>query len=315
MKSNGVSATCTVAPIYESGVGFVGIGTMNPLYKLHVEADADNLPVVFGKNNNASSGTTAFGVRGECGAIGLGSAGVSGVSTNSGQNEIGTLGDYSLWGAAIFGMGWAGSYSDMPSAKDFGLFGTVNFSTGTGMYAKNGSSGANAIYGLGNFVIASGTKSASVPTTKGNQLLYCMESPEVWFEDFGNSKLINGAITINLDSLFIETIFTDETHPYKVFVQMEGDCKGLFVTNKTSMSFEVREIQSGTSDVEFSYRIIAKRKYYQDHRFGCDWMQPFGDNTSLGVYIKPYIVSPKDTQKWVESEKAKKEATVKKSNF
>jgi len=60
---------------------------------------------------------------------------------------------------------------------------------------------------------------------------------------------------------------------------------------------------------------MAKRKYYQDHRFGCDWMQPFEDNTSKGVYIKPYRVDPKETEKWVEEEKNKKEAEYSKSKL
>jgi hypothetical protein len=136
-----------------------------------------------------------------------------------------------------------------------------------------------------------------------------MESPEIWFEDFGSGKLQNGTATVFLDQLFLETVHIDEEHPYRVFLQMEGDCKGLFVSNKTETGFEVREIQGGQSDITFSYRIIAKRKHYQDHRFGCDWMQPFEDNTDKGQYIKPYTISPDETKKWVE------EATKKKEQF
>ena len=46
---------------------------------------------------------------------------------------------------------------------------------------------------IGDF-IATGTKSAVVATASyGKRQLYAMESPENWFEDFGNAELIQGA--------------------------------------------------------------------------------------------------------------------------
>jgi hypothetical protein len=52
---------------------------------------------------------------------------------------------------------------------------------------------------------------------------------------------------------------------YRVFLTPEGDCKGLYVRSKSAASFEVRELQSGTSSVAFSYRIVAKRKDIKRH--------------------------------------------------
>jgi hypothetical protein len=273
--------------LFNNGMN-VGVGTTTPASKF---------------TSITASGSA---VRGESAFTGNGEAGVTGVSTQWGNQEIGVLGDYGLWGTGVFGMGWAGSYTDMGSTLDFGVFGTVSYSTGTGVYARNSSSGANALYGWGNSVVT-GSKSASVPTSQGNQLLYSMESPEIWFEDFGSGKLENGKATVLLDQLFLETVHIDDEHPYRVFLQMEGDCKGLFVSNKTETGFEVREIQGGQSDIAFSYRIIAKRKHYQDHRFGCDWMQPFEDNSDKGQYIRPYTISPEETKKWVEEATRKKE--------
>lgn len=45
----------------------------------------------------------------------------------------------------------------------------------------------------------------------------------------------------------------------KVFIQLEGDCKGVYVTNKSKNGFEVVELQGGTSNVEFSWTVIANR--------------------------------------------------------
>jgi len=54
---------------------------------------------------------------------------------------------------------------------------------------------------------------------------------------------------------------------YKVFPVPNGDCKGLYVTNKTATSFEVRELGGGTSSVRFDYRIMALRRKYENVRF------------------------------------------------
>ena len=55
------------------------------------------------------------------------------------------------------------------------------------------SSGNWAVFGFGN-IGATGTKSAVVPAGDGNGhlTLYCVESPECWFEDFGSARLSAG---------------------------------------------------------------------------------------------------------------------------
>src|SRR5262249_28375633 len=58
---------------------------------------------------------------------------------------------------------------------------------------------------LGNVLVTrnltvNGTKSAAVPFPDGTQrALYCMESPELWFEDFGAAKLNAGRAAVKLD--------------------------------------------------------------------------------------------------------------------
>jgi hypothetical protein len=53
---------------------------------------------------------------------------------------------------------------------------------------------------------------------------------------------------------------------YHVFLTPNGDCKGLYVTKKTANSFEVRELGGGKSSIAFDYRIMARRKGYEDVR-------------------------------------------------
>jgi hypothetical protein len=112
---------------------------------------------------------------------------------------------------------------------------------------------------------AAGSKSAVVPLRSGEMVeLFSMESPEVWFEDFGSGRLAGGATTISLDPRFTQTV--NLPLGYHVFLTPKGDCKGLFVTGETDDGFEVRELGGGKSSVEFDYRIVAHRNAYEAKR-------------------------------------------------
>ena len=93
---------------------------------------------------------------------------------------------------------------------------------------------------------------------------YSMQSPENWFEDFGSGALSNGAATVKLDPTFTQTVNTETE--YHVFLTPNGDSKGLYVSQKTATSFEVREQGGGASSVAFDYRIVAKRVGYEKIR-------------------------------------------------
>jgi hypothetical protein len=92
-----------------------------------------------------------------------------------------------------------------------------------------------------------------------------IESPVNWFEDFGSGQLISGVAVVRLDQTFMQTVYTEMD--YKVFPVPNGDCKGLYVTNKKATSFEVRELGGGTSTVAFDYRMTALRRKYEKVRF------------------------------------------------
>lgn len=90
-------------------------------------------------------------------------------------------------------------------------------------------------------------------------MLNCIEAPEHLFQDYGTGKLTNGKAHITIDPILTKNIVIDEKHPLKVFVQLEGDCNGVFVTNKSVTGFDVVELGQGTSNVEFSYTLVATR--------------------------------------------------------
>ena len=92
-----------------------------------------------------------------------------------------------------------------------------------------------------------------------------IESPQNWFEDFGEAELVNGAAVVQLDPTYTQTVNADTR--YQVFLTPYGDCKGLYVTNRTATSFEVRELGGGAASLSFGYRIAVLRKNYENVRF------------------------------------------------
>ena len=205
---------------------------------------------------------------------GVGVSGFNGIGT--GNTRMGILGEYNgtAFGAGVIGVGFGGA---LPAGNiDFGVVGWV----------ANAYAGTFSGYFNGNHVIANGTKAATVGTSKGNQMLYVTELPEVWFEDVGSGMLVNGEAHIELDPLFLETVFIDEAHPMHVFVQPQGECNGMFV-ELTTTGFTVKELMHGTSGASFSYRIMAKRLHFQDHRFGSDPLWGAGDTRKYNSYATP----------------------------
>jgi hypothetical protein len=142
-----------------------------------------------------------------------------------------------------------------------GVIGTSNMTAGVLGFSNNvGVYGVGANYAAifrGNFLVVGGTKAAAVPFPDGTQrVLYCMESPDLWFEDFGAAKLKRGRVVVRLDADFAKVIKRD----YRVFFTPEGDCRGLYLRRKSAARFEVRELMGGKSSIAFSYRIVGRRK-------------------------------------------------------
>jgi hypothetical protein len=130
----------------------------------------------------------------------------------------------------------------------------------------------------------SGTISDVVKLEDGSRkvALHSIESPENWFEDFGSGQLSNGAAVVSLEPTFAQTVNTSVD--YHVFLTPKGDSRGLYVTNETATSFEVREQGGGTSSIAFDYRIVAKRKGFENVRLE--------DKTK---FSEPHIERPSNT--------------------
>lgn len=248
---------------------------------------------VLGNYNGTNTGNTRAGVYGVCStpAAAVGGGGVVGYNAiASGSMRMGVLGYYngSAFGIGVNGIAFGG-----------GIMTGNNDAAVVGWRANNANYSG---YFNGNHVIASGTKSASVPTQWGNQLLYCQESPEVWFEDIGGGQLVNGECHIELDSIFLQATVIDEEHPMRVFIQMEGEAEDVYVIKGTT-GFTVKEKNGGHSNVSFSYRISAKRVHFQDHRYGNDPVWGPGDTRPYAQYASPPPVDYNANVKFQEEQR------------
>jgi hypothetical protein len=198
------------------------------------------------------------------GNIGVGRTPDARISVETSSGSAATLRNNStsvaLW-VSNNSTGTAISCGNQTSGADYVLkvIGYNNATTSNGMWVK----GRTQIHG--DFSASDGTKSAVVPSSQGPIRLYSQESPEVWFEDFGEGRLINGQCQIALDPLFLETVTIDEQHPMKVFIQPNDNCNGVFVQRGIN-SFTVIELQNGQSAAAFTYRLVAKRKGYENSR-------------------------------------------------
>ncbi|MFN8247912.1 MAG: hypothetical protein U0T68_03065 [Ferruginibacter sp.] len=132
--------------------------------------------------------------------------------------------------------------------------------------------------GVNRKIIGPGTVNTVVNDLNNKKVaLSAPEAPENLFQDFGQSKLVNGRVHVDIDPIFAKNILVNEKHPLRVFVQLEGDCKGVYVTNKTQFGFDVVELDGGQSNTPFSYSLTANRAdevnpdgsiaHYADERF------------------------------------------------
>jgi hypothetical protein len=257
------------------GIGVDGHGNLQGVKGVAVPTTG----VVMGVYGQSSS-PSGFGVKG----AGL-NVGVYG--TSSGTSATGSgRGNAGVWGDTGGGAG-DGFYGVLGTADSNSAGGFVNNSEKyPTLYAVDNAANEGILSGPDPPVIesyapnfdaicafyaigaqdCSATISSSPLVDKGTRRvsLYSVQSPNVWYEDAGSGQLSHGSTTVTLDSTFAQTVNTGIE--YHVFLTPNGDCKGLYVTNKTATTFEVRELGGGNSNIAFDYRIMAKRAGYENKR-------------------------------------------------
>jgi hypothetical protein len=213
----------TAVSLYSQGSGLAGNGKYAGTYSLATDATTGYGVIALG------NGITAFNNVGSGGGIGT-------------QGEIYGITSYaSTPTAAVANNKWGGYFDYLPSGNGYAFVG--------------GRAG-----GTDYAILSSGVKSTMVKDEQNrNRVMFCTEAPEVLFQDYGSSKLVNGRAHVTIDPVLAKNISVTIDKPLKVFIQLEGDCNGVYVTNKTASGFDVIELQHGTSNTAFSYQLIANR--------------------------------------------------------
>jgi len=191
-------------------------------------------------------------------------------------------------------------------AEDEGVL--INNVGSHGIYIMNTPGTGYALYGAGSIhvygdISCDGTKSAVVRTETGPRKLFCIEAPEVWLEDFGTARLTNGYCRVELREDFLELVSITDKYPMKVFVTPLGKCNGVYV-QKGDTYFEVYELNNGKSNIEFDWRVVAKRKDYEDVRL------PIEEDAYTDRNLYPDDLNPDIPAKWREKRLKEKEKRI-----
>jgi hypothetical protein len=256
----GANATVHVAPPMATGVYGVQDKAVTPAAGV-LGDDREGTGVgVWGRSAFGSTLLDGVGVKGE---------------SRGGIGVLGQIPSTSLVNAtAVYGANLSNYTGPGPGAGGFGVYGLparghglVGATAATGaaavVGATNGVPGAYAatFYGTvivsGDFTVVGGAKSAAVPHPDGShRRLYCVESPESWFEDFGEGQLVDGQAHVTIDPDFAAIAGTENYH---VFLTAHADHDGLHVASRRADGFSVRA-RGGSGCASFSWRVVAKRR-------------------------------------------------------
>jgi hypothetical protein len=128
------------------------------------------------------------------------------------------------------------------------------------VYSYGASPSNPGLYVAGTF-FATGTKSCVVQTSRGDEALYAIESPEVEFVASGTGKLVNGECFVTFDRLFQEAV--SKEIPLRIILTPKDAWSGLYVAEKSHQRFQVKTVD-GEKDVQFDWLAIGRRKGYEN---------------------------------------------------
>ena len=219
-----------------TGTGLFAVGNNVAGTYLTAGSGAAINGLVTGLFANATQAANGTGVTGRSNG-----AGILSITAGSGVNGVSTI--YGVTGIST-------NTANVIRAGGY-------FETGAQSYAYVG---ARTAAGVNRKIEGNGTVNTTVKDLNDNLVvLSCPEAPENLFQDYGTGKLVNGRARIAIDPIFAKNIVVNEKHPIKVFIQLEGDCKGVYVANKSQHGFDVIELAGGTSNTAFSWSIVANR--------------------------------------------------------
>lgn len=259
--NNGVGVYGVTSQAYSSGVNGYGVAALNNNSNgTGLYAVGNNL----GYNYNfllSGSGAAMNGTN--VGGFGYGSAtsgwGLYGLA--SGSTSTGVVGSGNNYNPITMAAGSGGAFTGYTWGE---LAYNVSLGTSGAIYCYNGGVVARVDYynGTQYKILGTGSVSTTVKNVNGEKVvLHCPETPEIYFEDYGQGKLVNGITHIDIDPTIVKNVIISESHPLRVFIQLEDNenCKGVVVKNKSATGFDVVEMNGGTSNTSFQWHIVCNR--------------------------------------------------------
>jgi hypothetical protein len=197
--------------------------------------------------------------------------GINGAGGNAMRAEVPTFGTSNA--IALYALNYSTYTGGGPGAGGFAIYGLS--AKGHGLVGATAAAGAAAVVGAtngvadayaatffgpvvvgGDFTVVGGAKSAAVLHPDGShRRLYCVESPESWFEDFGEAALVCGETSIALDPDFASVV---DASKYHVFLTGYDGRSDLSVSDRSPDGFRVRGSEG--AEGTFSWRVVARRK-------------------------------------------------------
>jgi hypothetical protein len=201
------------------------------------------------------------------------SQGVAGVRGQS-QRSAGVFGA-SEQGVGVFGTSPANAIqgrSTGPGGSSIGVAGISetgagvqgDSATGIGVAGRSSQGWAGYFEGnvvvRGGFYVAGAPKAAAVKHPDGtHRSLFCLESPESYFEDFGEVVLTGDSVWVKLDEDFSALV---KRNRYQVFLTSYGPA-ALYVRKRSPDGFEIARVDRSTGGkparISVGYRIVARR--------------------------------------------------------
>jgi len=247
-----------------TAIGVFGVNTSTAATATSVYGQISGNGVgVFG-NSTVAGTSSGMGVIGQAaGSRGMGAffynSNATGTGVVAGGNGLattyflttGTGGSFNGRQTGVYGFAWGGN----TTASEGGYFrDSVTAAQDVNVRV------AAYVAGTQYKIIGGGTVSTVIKDANNNEkIMFAAEAPEVLLEDYGIGQLENGKAIITLDPIFSNNITVNEKHELRVFIQLEGDCNGVYVINKSKMGFEVKELAGGNSNVKFSYHVVGNR--------------------------------------------------------
>jgi hypothetical protein len=239
---------------------------------------------IFGVTTGAGTSPTTAGV----GVAGLDMASGADNAAVAGSSQYGTgglfasgssqptLGYYGTYAVGLYGVAEPTTNGNavgvVAESRQFPLIAgnpnnhtSVDLATSSDLIYASYNGGGNATYF---YVTDSGNATVSgTLTTKNNtyarkggsgalRTAYGAQTTTPQIEDIGEGRLVNGRAVVPIDPDLADSI--DMRRAYHVFLTPDGDCKGLYVEQRSPGNFTVRELQGGRSNLTFEYRIVAK---------------------------------------------------------